>query len=62
MKLQDKKKERVRYVNMVSDCSKKILHATKQSSSTKSSSTYKSKINEIARESKKKTDAEKKIT
>ena len=48
------KKERVRYVNVVSDCSKKILNATKQASSTKSSSTYKSKINEIARENKKK--------
>ena len=47
------KKERVRYVNVVSDCSKKILNATKQASSTKSSSTYKSKINEIARENKK---------
>ena len=56
------KKERVRYVNTVSDCSKKILNATKQASSTKSLSTYKSKINDIAIENKKKTDAEKKIT
>lgn len=56
------KKERVRYVNTISDCNKKILNATKQASSAKSSSTYKSKINEIARENKKKSDAEKKIT
>ncbi len=56
------KKEKVRYVNMVSDCSKKILNATKQASSTKSSSIYKSKINDIARENKKKADVEKKIT
>jgi hypothetical protein len=39
------KKERVRYVNTVSDCSKKILNATKQANSTKSSSIYKSRIN-----------------
>ena len=56
------KKERVRYVNIVSDCSKKILDATKQANSTKSSSTYKSKMNEIARENKKKSVAEKKIS
>ena len=56
------KKERVRYVNTVSDCSKKILNATKQASSTKSSSTYKSKINEIAIENKKITEYDKKIT
>lgn len=56
------KKERVRYVNIVSDCSKKILNATKQANSTKSSSTYKSKMNEIARENKKKSVAEKKIS
>ena len=54
------KTDRVRYVNIVSDCSKKILTATKQANSTKSTSTFKSRINEIERENKKKTDAEKK--
>lgn len=56
------KTDRVRYVNIVSDCSKKILTATKQANSTKSTSTFKSIINEIERENKKKTDAEKKIS
>lgn len=56
------KTDRVRYVNIVSDCSKKILTATKQANSTKSTSTFKSRINEIERENKKKTDAEKKIS
>lgn len=56
------KTDRVRYVNIVSDCSKKILTATKQASSTKSTSTFKNRINEIERENKKKTDAEKKIS
>ena len=54
------KTDRLRYVNIVSDCSKKILTATKQANSTKSTSTFKSRINEIERENKKKTDAEKK--
>lgn len=56
------KKDRVRYVNEVSNCSKKILTATKQANSTKSQSTLKSKLNEIERENKRKSDAEKKIT
>lgn len=56
------KTDRVKYVNIVSDCSKKILTATKQANSTKSTSTFKSRMNEIERENKKKTDAEKKIT
>ena len=56
------KTDRVRYVNIVSDCSKKILTATKQANSTKSTSTFKSRMNEIERENKKKTDAEKKIS
>ena len=56
------KTDRVKYVNIVSDCSKKILSATKQANSTKSTSTFKSKMNEIERENKKKSDAEKKIT
>ena len=56
------KTDRVRYVNIVSDCSKKILSATKQANSTKSASALKSKMNEIERENKKKTEAEKKIT
>lgn len=56
------KTERVKYVNIISDCSKKILSATKQVNSTKSTSTFKSRMNEIERETKKKTEAEKKIT
>ena len=56
------KTDRVKYVNIVSDCSKKILSATKQANSTKSTSTFKNKMNEIERENKKKSDAEKKIT
>lgn len=56
------KTDRVRYVNIVSDCSKKILSATKQANSTKSASALKSRMNEIERENKKKTEAEKKIT
>ena len=55
------KTDRVKYVNIVSNCSKKILTATKQANSTKSSSTFKSRMNEIDRENKKKTEAEKKI-
>ena len=55
------KTDRVKYVNIVSNCSKKILTATKQANSTKSSSTYKNRMNEIDRENKKKTEAEKKI-
>ena len=50
------KTDRVRYVNIVSDCSKKILSATKQANSTKSASTLKSRMNEIERENKKKTE------
>lgn len=38
------------------------MTATKQANSTKSTSTFKSRINEIERENKKKTDAEKKIS
>lgn len=56
------KTDRVKYVNIVSDCSKKILTATKQANSTKSSSTFKNRMNEIERENKKKTEAQKKIT
>ena len=56
------KTDRVRYVNIVSDCSKKILSATKQANSTKSASALKSRMNEIERENKKKTETEKKIT
>ena len=55
------KTDRVKYVNIVNNCSKKILTATKQANSTKSSSTFKSRMNEIDRENKKKTEAEKKI-
>lgn len=55
------KTDRVKYVNIVSDCSKKILTATKQANSTKSSSTFKNRMNEIERENKKKTEAQKKI-
>lgn len=54
--------DRVKYDKIISDCSKKILLATKQANSTKSTSTFKSRMNDIERESKKKSDAEKKIT
>ena len=46
------KTDRVKYVNIVNNCSKKILTATKQANSTKSSSTFKSRMNEIDRENK----------
>lgn len=54
--------DRVKYDKIISDCSKKILLATKQANSTKSTSTFKSRMNDIERENKKKSDAEKKIT
>lgn len=55
------KKERLRYVGIVSDSGSKILRAKQQASNTKSQATIKSKLNEINREEKKKSDAEKKI-
>lgn len=54
--------ERAKYTKDLSDASQKILRAEKQLKSTKSSSTINSKINEINRESKKKSEAEKKIS
>ena len=56
------KKDKTRYVSIVSDCSSKIVRAKQQAKSTKSQSTHKSKLNEISREEKKKSDAEKKIS
>lgn len=55
------KKERVRYVNDISNASQKITRLSSQIRGTKSLSTIKSKTNEIEREEKKKSDAEKKI-
>lgn len=55
------KNERVRFLNTVSDCSKKILRASQQINSTKSQSVIKSKLNEMSREEKKKSDAEKRV-
>ena len=51
------KKERLKYVGIVSDSGSKIVRAN----STKSQATLRSKLNEISREEKKKSDAEKKI-
>ena len=56
------KKERTRYVGILSDCSSKIVRAKQQIGNTKSQSIIKSKINEISREEKKKSDAEKTIS
>lgn len=55
------KKERTRYVTIISDASSKIVRAKTQLNNTKSESTIKSKINEISREEKKRSDAEKKV-
>ena len=55
------KKERLKYVGIVSDSGSKILRAKQQANSTKSQVTLKSKLNEISSEEKKKSDAEKKI-
>lgn len=55
------KKERVRYVNDISNASQKITRLSSQIRGTKSLSTIKSKTNEIEREEKKKSDAEKKV-
>ena len=49
------KKERVRYVNDISNASQKITRLSSQIRGTKSLSTIKSKTNEIEREEKKKT-------
>lgn len=55
------KKERLKYVSIISDSSSRIIKAKHQANSTKSQVTLKSKLNEISREEKKKSDAEKKI-
>lgn len=54
------KKERVRYVGDSSSASQKIIRLSNQLNNTKSASTIKSKLNEISREEKKKSDADKK--
>ena len=54
------KKDRVKYVNDISNASQKITRLSSQMRNTKSVSTIKSKMNEIEREEKKKSDAEKK--
>jgi len=56
------RKERTRYVGILSDCSSKITRAKQQMGNTRSQSVIKSKINEISREEKKKNEAEKKIS
>ncbi|MBO5349662.1 MAG: hypothetical protein J6A89_07595 [Clostridia bacterium] len=55
------KKDRVKYVNDISNASQKITRLSSQMRNTKSLSTIKSKMNEIEREEKKKSDAEKKV-
>ena len=55
------KKDRVKYVNDISNASQKITRLSSQMRNTKSVSTIKSKMNEIEREEKKKSDAEKKV-
>lgn len=56
------KKDRVRYVSDVSSASQKITRLSSQLNNTKSPSSIKSKLNEISREEKKKSDAEKKVS
>lgn len=51
--------DRAKYTKDLSDASQKILRAERQLKNTRSSSTMNSKINEINRESKKKSEAEK---
>lgn len=54
--------DRAKYTKDLSDASQKILRAERQLKNTRSSSTMNSKINEINRESKKKSEAEKRIS
>ena len=56
------KNEKVKYVGIVSASSSKIVKEKQQINNTKSQATIKSKLNEINREEKKKSDAEKKIS
>ena len=53
------KKDRVKYVNDISNASQKITRLSSQMRNTKSVSTIKSKMNEIEREEKKKSEREK---
>lgn len=55
------KKDRLRYVNEVSNQSNKIVSAKRNLTSTKSQSTINSKLREIEKAEKNKSDAEKKI-
>lgn len=55
------KKARVKYVNDASSSNQKIVILSNQLKNTKSTSAIKSKLNEIRREEKKKSDAEKKV-
>ncbi len=55
------KKERLKYVGIVSDSGSKILRAKQQANSTKSQATLKSKLNEITREEKKKVMQKKRL-
>ena len=52
------KKDRVKYVSDISSASQKITRLSSQIKNTKSLSTIKSKMNEVSREEKKKSDAE----
>lgn len=56
------KKERIKYVNEISDCGKRILSANTAISRTKSASTMRNKLREIERYTKKRNEAEKKVT
>ena len=56
------KKDRVKYVSDASSASQKITKLSSQLNNTKSPSSIKSKLNEISREEKKKSDAEKKVS
>ena len=55
------KKDRVKYVSDISTARQKITRLSSQIKNTKSLSTIKSKMNEVSREEKKKSDAEKKV-
>ena len=51
--------DRAKYTNDLSNATQKIVRANNQLRTTKSQSTIKSKINEISREEKKQSDAQK---
>lgn len=55
------KRDRVKYVNDISTSSQKIIRVSNQLKNTKSPASIRSKMNEISREEKRKSDAQKKV-